>query len=52
MEKECLVAVLTAVGSPERAKRAIFGGFWLGDFLANSGRFVLAEPRCGVGTFS
>ena len=38
MKIEWLVANVTSVGSLDRAERAILGGFWLGVFLANSGR--------------
>ena len=38
MKLEWLVTNVTAVGSPDRAERAIFGVILAGRFLANSGR--------------
>ena len=43
MKLESLVADVTAVGSPDRAERAILGMILAGYFLANKGRF------CGGG---
>ena len=51
MKLEWLVADVTAVGSFDRAKRAILGGifdwvcFWPIQVI-----FVAGEPLCGVGT--
>ena len=45
MKVECLLADATAVGSFDRAERAIFG-------LIVAGRGVIAEPLCDVGTSS
>ena len=46
-----LVANVTAVGSPDRAERAIWGAIW-GIFWQIQTVFVIGEPFCGVGTSS
>ena len=38
MKTEWLIADVTAARSPDRAERAVWGGFWLGAVLDNSGR--------------
>ena len=43
MKLEWLVTNVTAVGSPDRAERAIFGVIWMGVFLSNPG------SSCGRG---
>ena len=42
MKTEWLAANVTPVGSPDRANRDIFGGYFLA-FFANSGRFCDRE---------
>ena len=50
MKIESLVAVVTAVGSPDRAERAIFGGdFGWAFFGQFRPYFVVKEPLCDVG---
>ena len=50
MKIEGLVTSVTAVGSPDRAERVIFGVVLAGRFLANSGSFVGGGPICDVRT--
>ena len=49
MKTKWFVVNVTAVGSPDRAERAIF---WvsLGIFWPIQALFVVGEPLCGVGT--
>ena len=49
MKLELLVTDLTAVGSPDRTGRAIFGVILNGRFLSIQAVFVVWEPLCGVG---
>ena len=49
MKIKRLVADVTAVGSPERAERAILGVL-LGVFWSIQAVFVVWEPLCGVRT--
>ena len=51
MKKEWLAANVTAVRSPGRAERAIWGGISAGRFLwLIQAVFVVGEPLCDVGT--
>ena len=49
MKIEWLVTNVTAVGSPDRAKRAILGVILAGDFFCPiQAVFVVKEPLCDV----
>ena len=48
MKIKWLVTDVTAVGSHDRAERAILGMILAGCFLANLGPFVAWEPLCEV----
>ena len=51
MKIEWLVADVTAVGSPDRAERAILGVILAGRVFGQSRSFLWSEePLCGVGT--
>ena len=59
MKIEWLVAVVTALGSPDRVECAILGMILAGRFLANSGRFCgwgatlwCRTPRLGLNNFT
>ena len=49
MKIECLATIVTAVGSPDRAERAIWGVI-LNIFWPIQATFVVREPRCDVRT--
>ena len=50
MKIELLVTNVTAVGSPDRAKRAIFRVMLAGRFWPIQAVFVVGEPLCDVRT--
>ena len=51
MKTEWLVTDVTAVGSPDRAERAILGVILAGRFfLPNQVVFLVGEPLCDVAT--
>ena len=53
MKIESLVSAVTAVGSPNRAERAMLGVILAGClFWPIQDIFVVAEPLCDVGTSS
>ena len=53
MKMKLLVTNVTAIGSPGRAERAVFGGdFGWACFWPIQDIFVDAEPLCDVGTSS
>ena len=49
LEIEGLIADVTAIGSPDRAKRAILGVMLVHCFLPIQAVFVVGEPLCCVG---
>ena len=52
MKMESLVSDVTAVGSPDRAERAILGVILAGRLLVNSACICDWKPLCDVGSLS